>query len=997
MPCVFSQRMICEGKASGGASSGEFTAYEAGSYEFFYLMNGCDHTHWSLKVTVNGKDENGNDWSKSFTAPSSGDTGVCKGSVEFPASGTYKVTFTATATQADQSTDKEPVGVIVFGDVVRGPLKEVTCIDMVKDTTVELGRTTSTDAFGQGEIVKGSDFGDNPTQNFYYAGYKYDSCTEATVTAEGATVYRYFVSESNKLTVDPAGGTWKNNPDKQVIPLQEGATQDIPLPTREGYIFKGWTLVGKGSTMTSLVGPSTFTMGTEDAILTANWEAIPDEEPEPVPELKGELEISKTGEYLKGTKTKDDGTIEPFYEEDAIQGVEFEIYAKEDIYSQDNKRKQLYKKDQLVAKVITDQQGKAYQSNLPIGKYYVKEAKTVEGFILNKEIKEFEIENDGQETAVQKVEISYKNERQKIDLNGKEGLKVEKIADKTVYQPGEKITYTIIVSNSSEYTIKDIRVEETMIEGKFEDIETENVTKTGDITVEIKELKAGEKVELKFIVEIAEDEKMAEKLETEKIKITNKVEAKGKIEKPGSGLEDIEGEAEEEVYITNKKLVVIKEALKEEYQIGETAQYVIKVMNNGKEDITKILIEEQMLDGRFVYLEETNRNGVEIAGEGQKVAISRLKPGETVILRYEYDITESTKVILSEDQKMILTNTVIGKGKVEKPDPEDDGKIITEDVEDESTEEVRVVELDKNHIGIIKKDIETGKTIQGATIGLYSGENIKDKQGNTIIEKDTLIEKAVTNEWGKAKYSVDLPLGRYYIKEIEAPIGYNISQEIIEIDGTYKGPEIELISVSKTLGNTKIREEEKVVDFAVEKTLSRIILNGQDIEITNNKLAKLEIKTSQLKNTELIASYNIKVTNKGEGKGKITVLETIPDGYEISEAPEYWTTRTDGTLQTEVELEVGESKDLSITLRWTNNETNLGSRTNRAQIEGQEDDINPEDNISEATIVVNIKTGEKVSIIIIGMIMIALMIAGYITYIVIQRKGPGINRIRFLK
>ena len=988
----------------------------------------------------------------------------------------------------------------------------------------------------------------------------------------------------------------------------------------------------------------------------------------------GELEITKTGEYLKGTSTREDGTIDPLYEEGPIAGVEFEIYAKEDIYTQDNQGTKLCEKDGLVRKIVTNEQGKAYQDNLPIGKYYVKEVKTVEGFVLNKEIKEFEITYGGEETAVQKVEISYKNERQKIDLNGKEGLKVEKIADKEVYELGEEITYWVKVSNSSEYTIKNIKVEETMIEGKFEDIETENITKTGDKTIEIKELGPGEKVELKFIVTIAgtEDEEIAEKLETQKIKVTNKIKAKGEIEKPGSDPEDIEGEAEEEIYITNKKLVVIKEALKEEYQIGETVQYVIKVMNNGTEDITKILIEEQMLDGKFVYLEEANKNGVEIAGEGQKVAISKIEPGETVILRYEYTVTESTKVTLDESNNMILANTVKGKGQIEKPDPEDEEKIITEDVEDESTEEVRVTKLDKNHIGIIKKDIETGKTIQGATIGLYAGEDIKDKEGNIIIAKDTLIEKAETNEWGKAKYSIDLPLGKYYIKELKAPDGYNLSQEIIEIDGTYKGPEIELISVSKTLGDrstgikikktneegklikgakleivdeqgntieswettdvnhifrkleigkiyilkevepakgyttaeeikftinqeeriytidqeseegitvrdlktvdsiqmidskttltievvdketketikgikveikdsetgkiiyeyetteepktilgipigeyeiittdpenrgyvtetrgikvqdtigeqkvkieqdyTKVeinlKDEEtkeklkegkfeiidekgkvikteetkdgtikierlplgkytihqteapkgyfkaedlkieirdtnelqifdiynkkKVINYAVEKTISNIILNGQNVEITNNKLSKLEVKTSELKNTELIVSYNIKVTNEGELEGKVKVLETIPEGYEILEMPEYWKTRTDGKLQTEVELQAKESKDLSITLRWTNAEINLGSRTNRAQIEVQEDE-KPEDNVSEATMVVSIKTGEKVSIIIIGMIIIALIISGYITYRIVHKKDPTINRIRFLR
>ncbi|MCI8832953.1 MAG: hypothetical protein HFJ19_01945 [Clostridia bacterium] len=870
----------------------------------------------------------------------------------------------------------------------------------------------------------------------------------------------------------------------------------------------------------------------------------------------GELEITKTGEYLKGTNTREDGTIDPLYEEGAMAGVEFEIYAKEDIYTGDNQGTKLCEKDQLIRKIVTNEQGKAYQDNLPIGKYYIKEVKTVEGFVLNKEIKEFEITYQGEETAVQKVEISYKNERQKIDLNGKEKQ---------------------------------------------------------------------------------------------------------------------EEEDDEEVDITNKKLAIIKKALKKEYQIGETVQYVIKVINNGTEDITSVLIEEQLLDGEFVYLDEANKNGVEVAGEGQKVAINKIEPGETVILRYEYTITESTKVTLDQNNNMILTNTVIGKGKIEKPDPEDPEKTITEEVEDESTEEVQVTELDMNYIGIIKKDIETGETIQGATIGLYAGEDITDKQGNIIIAKDTLIEKAETNEFGKAKYSIDLPLGRYYIKELKAPAGYNLSKEIVEIDGTYKGPEIELISVSKTLGNrstgikikktneegklikgakleiadeqgniieswetsetnhifrkleigkiyilreaepakgyttaeeikftinqeekiyiidqeseegitirdlktvdsiqmidtktkliievvdketeepipgikveikdketgeiiyeyetteepktilgipigeyeiittdpenrgyvtetkelqvedtsgeqkvkieqdyTKVeinlRDEEtkekikegrfeiidekgkvvkteetkdgtikierlplgkytihqteapkgyfeaedlkveirdtselqifdiynkkKVINYAVDKTISSIILNGQNIEITNNKLAKLEIKTSEVKNAELIVSYNIKVTNEGEVEGKIKVLETIPEGYEILEVPEYWKTRTDGKLETEVELEAGQSKNLGITLRWTNSENNLGSRTNRAQLEGQEEDGNPEDNISEATMVVSIKTGEKVSIIIIGMIIIALIIAGYITYRIIRKKGPSINRIRFLK
>ena len=172
--------------------------------------------------------------------------------------------------------------------------------------------------------------------------------------------------------------------------------------------------------------------------------------------------------------------------------------------------------------------------------------------------------------------------------------------------------------------------------------------------------------------------------------------------------------------------------------------------------------------------------------------------------------------------------------------------------------------------------------------------------------------------------------------------------------------------------------------------------NGQNVEISDNKLTKLEIKTSEIKNTELIARYNIKVTNEGEVEGKVTVLETIPEGYEIVEAPEYWSRRDDGKLQAEVELEAGQSKDLNIALRWTNSESNLGSGTNKAELEGQEEQANKEDDKSEATIVISIKTGVKVSLIIIMMIIISLGICGYMYISIMDRKGQKLNKIKFL-
>lgn len=704
----------------------------------------------------------------------------------------------------------------------------------------------------------------------------------------------------------------------------------------------------------------------------------------------GKLEITKTGEALIKTEEKEEGTITPVYEEMKIQGAEFEVYAKEEIFEMENK---LYEKDALVKRIITDENGKANIENLPIGKYYVREVKAGEGFVLNQEIKEFEIVNQGEDKSIQKVEIAYKNERQKVNLNGKEGLLVEKTADKKLYESGEEVIYTIKITNTTQTIIRKILVKETMIQGKFEDISTDNVVKGDDLTVGIRELKPGESVELKFIANIGNV--------SEKQKIKNKVEAIGTVEEqdpenPGNTIEkEIKGEAEEEIYVTNKQLNIIKEALKDEYEVGETVQYIIKVMNNGITDITDVVVEEKMLNGKFVYIEEANQGGSDIKlVDNQKVTISKIEPGKMITLRYEYEISKDTKVTVDEEQRIILENKVTVIGKTEEPDPRDPDATISKDLEDEDTEEVEIkTNPEGNGLGIIKIDLETGKTIQGAVIGLYAAENIKGSNGEDIIARDTLIEKVTTDENGKAKYSVDLPLGKYYLKEIEAPEKYMLSEEKIEIDATYRGQEIEIINVNKTVTNRKI-----VLDFSVDKTLSSINVDGENIPIKDDKLAKLEIKTSNIKKANVIVTYKIKVKNKVNIEGKAKVLEIIPKGYEVINAPEYWTTRPDGILETEVNLGGNESRELEISLKWINSEDNLGVGTNIAKLE-IEDDTNTEDDESQATVIISIKTGEIVSAIIIIMIIASLGICGYITIQVISKKekGPDIEGIRFLK
>ena len=109
-------------------------------------------------------------------------------------------------------------------------------------------------------------------------------------------------------------------------------------------------------------------------------------------------------------------------------------------------------------------------------------------------------------------------------------------------------------------------------------------------------------------------------------------------------------------------------------------------------------------------------------------------------------------------------------------------------------------------------------------------------------------------------------------------------------------------------------------------------------------------------------------------------------------------------LKTDVYLEPGETKTLSLSLKWQNAEKNLGSKIALSKIESTKNEANFEetnknDNQATSTIIVSIKTGVIVSIAIIIMIITSLLICGYIIITTANRMGKGSNikDIGFLK
>lgn len=115
---------------------------------------------------------------------------------------------------------------------------------------------------------------------------------------------------------------------------------------------------------------------------------------------KGELTITKT----------DKDSTEP------IQGVEFTLYAADNIYDSITFKK-IYEKGDEITKGVTDASGEAKFSDLHMGKYYVLETKTLPGYVPNENKYEFEFRQQDYTTKIYTHEINVENEKTKTTIS----------------------------------------------------------------------------------------------------------------------------------------------------------------------------------------------------------------------------------------------------------------------------------------------------------------------------------------------------------------------------------------------------------------------------------------------------------------------------------------------------------------------------------------------------------------------------------------------------
>lgn len=501
------------------------------------------------------------------------------------------------------------------------------------------------------------------------------------------------------------------------------------------------------------------------------------------------------------------------YEEGNMEGAEFAIHAKETIYTPDGQKDEAgnrivkYEKDALVARMVTDKEGKAVLNNLPIGKYYVVEEKAGQNCVLDPEAKEFEIAYKGQEVAVDYVTMELTNQRQKVSLSL---LK----KDAETGKPLEGVVFGLYAQEDIKNAAGEVVVEkDALIELGTTDEEGKLVFQAdlphGKYYIQEVEHKPGylPNDEVYSFDASYTDQTLELLAFSEEISNQPTITEFAKVDLTGG--QEIEG-AKMQILDQDGKVV--------EEWVSKKEPHVVYALEPGE----YVLHEEQVPteqgyvraeDVKFVVEETVDVQKVKMEDDHTKVSISKT------------DITDGKEIegaklqILDQDGEVVESWTTGEEHLIEylpvgtytlHEEAAVDGYIVANDVEFtvEETGEIQKVKMeDERAMGqlvIVKTDTDSKAALEGVEF--------------VLLEKETGEEvgRLKTGKDGKAVSEL-LPIGTYkngvfkepityVLKETATLKGYEKTEEEWEIVFTYQNDKTPVIEVVKEIQNKKIPE-----------------------------------------------------------------------------------------------------------------------------------------------------------------------------------------------
>lgn len=106
-----------------------------------------------------------------------------------------------------------------------------------------------------------------------------------------------------------------------------------------------------------------------------------------------------------------------------------------------------------------------------------------------------------------------------------------------------------------------------------------------------------------------------------------------------------------------------------------------------------------------------------------------------------------------------------------------------------------------------KKDAEDKKPLEGAIYGLYAAEDILGIGGAVIVKKGTELGQTVTDKDGSGIFEMLLPQGSYCVRELQAPPGYEKTDEIVMVEAFWQAQGEPVLEFLAEFENMPIKEE----------------------------------------------------------------------------------------------------------------------------------------------------------------------------------------------
>lgn len=137
----------------------------------------------------------------------------------------------------------------------------------------------------------------------------------------------------------------------------------------------------------------------------------------------------------------------------------------------------------------------------------------------------------------------------------------------------------------------------------------------------------------------------------------------------------------------------------------------------------------------------------------------------------------------------------------------------------------------KPELSLVKTDRVTAYPVTGAIYGIYAKEDIVSVTGEVLVKADDLVDTAVTDENGKAVFEADLPLGLYYVKEVESPAGYLLDETVYDVDFCYT---MEMAATPTAEKQLEMKDTPMIVEVSKTDITTGKELPGATLEIIDS-------------------------------------------------------------------------------------------------------------------------------------------------------------------